>query len=126
MNYSSIINPMCFNKALVAVFLAFTSAQAEASVWDMFGQQEQMKDYVIADVGEVSKVQPPFNSKWEKEVYRMNGRCFQFSGYAGYLDYGQAALLLVNAQKNIQLALIESAIGGTKVELKSIAMIKCP
>jgi hypothetical protein len=127
MNYNSIINPMCFNKALVAVFLAVTSAQAVADGWDMFGQQEQMKNYVIADVGEVSKVDPPFNTKWEKDVYRMNGRCFTFYGYTGYWGYGKkAALLLVNAQKSIQLALIEPTIGATKVELKSITMIVCP
>ena len=127
MNYNSIINPMCFNKALAAVFLAFASAQAAADGWDMFGQQEQMKNYIIVDVGEASKVEPPFNTKWDKDVYRMNGRCFMFSGYAGYFGYGKkAALLLVNARKSIQLALIEPTIGATKVELKSIAMIECP
>ena len=128
MNYNSMINPMCFNrKSLVAVFLVFASAQAAADGWAMFSQQAQMKNYVIADVGEVSKVEPPFNTKWEKDVYQMNGRCFLFSGYMSYWGYGnKAALLLVNAQKSIQLALIESVIGSIKVELQSITMIKCP
>lgn len=123
MNCNDIIN----HKTLAAMFLTFISAQAAADGWDMFGQQDQMKNYVIADVGEVSKVEPPFNIKWEKDVYRMNGRCFMFSGYTGYWGFGKkAALLLVNAQQNIQLALIESSIGATKVELKPITMIKCP
>lgn len=126
MNYNTIIKPSLL-KASIAIFLAFASVQAIADGWDMFGQQEQMKNYIIADVGEVSKVDPPFNTKWENDVYRMNGRCFMFSGYMGYWGYGKkAALLLVNAQKNIQLALIEPSIGATKVELKSIEMIKCP
>jgi hypothetical protein len=45
----------------------------------------------------------------------------------GYWGYGsKAALLLVNAQKNIQVALIESAIGSIKVELQPVSMIECP
>lgn len=112
---------------MIAVFLAFASAQADANGWALFSQQAQMKNHVIVDVGEVSKVEPPFNTKWENDVYQMNGRCFLFSGYMGYWGYGnKAALLLVNAQKSIQLALIESAIGSIKVELQSITMLDCP
>ena len=127
MNFSSIINPINFNKGIVTVLLAITSSLAVADGWDMFGQHEQMKNYVIADVGEVNKVDPPFNTKWEKDVYQMNGRCFTYSGYLGYWGYGKkAALLLVNAQKIIQLALIEPTIGATNVKLIPITMIKCP
>ena len=123
MNCNSIID----GKLLLAIFLVSISAQAVADGWAMFSQQEQMKNYVIADVGEVSKVNPPFNAKSEKDVFQVNGRCFLFSGYMGYWGYGsKAALLLVNAQKNIQLALIESAIGSIKVELQPISMIECP
>ena len=57
----------------------------------------------------------------------MNGRCFLFSGYIGYWGYGgKAGLLLVNAQKTTQLAILESAIGSIKVDLHSITMLKCP
>lgn len=128
MNCSSIISSVSFSKkVMVAVFLAFASAQADADGWALFSQQAQMKNYVVVDVGEVSKVEPPFNTKWENDVYQMNGRCFLFSGYIGYSGYGsKAALLLVNAQKSIQLALFESAIGSVKVELQSITKIECP
>lgn len=126
MNYNNIIKLSLF-KASIATLLAFASAQATADGWDMFGQQDQMKNYFIVDVGEVSKVNPPPNTEWNKDVYRMNGRCFMFSGYMGSWGYGKkAALLLVNAEKSIQLALIEPSIGATKVTLKSIEMIQCP
>lgn len=115
------------NRAGIAVFLAVASAQADADGWAIMSQQAQLKNNVIVDVGEVSKVEPPFNTKWENEVYQMNGRCFTFSSYMGYWGYGgKAALLLANAQKVVQLALIESAIGSIKVELHSISMLKCP
>ncbi len=123
MNCNSIID----RKLLVVLFLASISSQAVADGWAMFSQQERMRNYVIADVGEVSKVEPPLNTKWEKDVFQVNGRCFLFSGFMDYFAYGnKAALLLVNAQKNIQLALIESAIGSIKVDLQPISMIECP
>lgn len=128
MNYKNIISGVNLRKNTLTLFLLFfVSTSADADGWAVFSQQEQMKNYVIADVGEVSKVEPPFNTKWENDVYQMNGRCFSFSGYLGYWGYGsKAALLLVNEQKTIQLALVEPAIGSTKVELKSITMIECP
>ncbi len=125
MNFNAIIKPTCLNQILVVVFLAFASAKAVADGWAVFSQQAQMKNYVIADVGEASRVEPPFNTRWEQDVYRMNGRCFLFSGSMGYWT-SKAALLLVNAQKDVQLALIESAIGSIKVELHPISMIQCP
>lgn len=128
MNYKGIISSVSFTKrAVIAALLAFASAQAGADGWAIMSHQAQMRNNVIIDVGEVSKVEPPFNTKWENDVYQMNGRCFTFSGYIGIWGYGsKAALLLVNAQKVVQLALIESAIGSIKVELQSISMLKCP
>ena len=123
MNCSCIVN----KTLLVAIFLVSTSAQAVTDGRGILGQQEQMKNYVIADVGEVSKVEPPFNAKWEKDVYQLNGRCFLLSDYIGYWGYGsKAAFLLENAQKKIQLALVESAIDSIKVERHPVSMIKCP
>ena len=114
-------------KAMVALLLAVLSFSACADGWAFLSQQEQMKGFVIADVGEVSEVEPPFNTKWQEDVYKMNGRCFSFSGYNGYWGYGsKAAFLLVNAQKVIKVALIESSIGSLNVELKSVTMLECP
>jgi len=128
MNYKSNSSSACFvQRALITILLAFASSQAIADGWAVMSQQAQLKNNAIIDVGEVSKVDPPFNTKWENDVYQMNGRCFTFSGYMGYWGYGgKAALLLTNAQKIVQLALLETAIGSIKVELQYISMIKCP
>lgn len=133
MNYKSISSLLFLEQvsasvkagALSVVILAPTSVCADG--WAIFSEQAQMKGYVIADVGEVSEVDPPFNTDWENDVYQMNGRCFSFAGYNGYCGYGsKAALLLINAQKNIKLALIESSIGSIKTEMKSLTMLECP
>lgn len=128
MNYKCISSSVCFfQRALITALLAFVSSQAIADGWATMSQQAQLKNNAIVDVGEVSKVDPPFNTKWENDVYQMNGRCFTLPGYMGFWGYGsKAALLLVNAQKVVQLALLETAIGSIKVELQSISMIKCP
>jgi hypothetical protein len=128
MNYKGISSFICLAKrGFITALLTFASSQAIADGWAIVSQQTQLKDNAIIDVGEVSKVDPPFNTKWESDVYQMNGRCFTLSGYMGYWGYGgKAALLLVNAQKFVQLALLETAIGSIKVELHSISMIKCP
>jgi hypothetical protein len=50
-----------------------------------------------------------------------------FFGYISYWGYGsKAALLLVNQQKDIKLALIESSVGSIKVDLQSITLVNCP
>ena len=113
---------------IIAFFVSiFVSMQSYADGWAMFSQHDQMKNYVIVDVGEVSKVGEPFNTKFENDIYQINGHCFIFSGYVGYWGYGKkAAMLLINAQKNIQIALIESEIGSIKIDQKPITLIKCP
>ncbi len=128
MNYTHIIELFrCSNKIIIFLFMALSSVNVHADGWAIFSQHDQMKNYVIVEVGSVSTVAPPFNTKWENDVYQMNGRCFVFDGYIGYWGYGdKAALLLVNENKYIQLALVTSEIGSVKVELESITLIKCP
>jgi hypothetical protein len=128
MNYSGIISSTSSRKrAVLSVFLAFTSAQADADGWGILSQHSRLQGYAIVDVGDVSKVAPPFNTKWDNDVYQMNGRCFLLSGYMGYWSYGgKAALLLANAQKQTQLAIFEAALSSVKVELHSTTTIACP
>lgn len=107
--------------------IVFFSVNVNADGWSTFSQHGDMKDFVIAEAGDVSKVEPPFNTTWEQDVFQMNGRCFIFSGYMGYWGYGnKSALLLVNTAKLVKLAIIEAEIGSIKVELKDISMIHCP
>lgn len=113
--------------SLAGIALAAISLSAHADGWALFGKQTEMKNYVIADVGEVSQVDPPINTKWDRDVYQMNGRCFYFSGYMGYWGYGdKAAFLLVNAQRDVKVALLETSIGSIKVDLQSIVVVECP
>ena len=114
-------------KSIIGAILALVSIEASADGWATFSHHSSMKGYVIVDVGDVSEVQPPFNTKWSENVFQMNGRCFTFPGYMGIWGYGsKAAILLANAQKDIKLGLIGSSMGSIKIELQSISPIKCP
>ena len=118
---------MNFRTTIAGTLIALASVQTNADSWAIFSNQAAMKNYTIIDVGDISQVEPPFNTKWKEDVYQMNGRCFSFSGYIGYWGYGnKAALLLTNAQKDLKLALVESSIGSIKVELQSVNVIACP
>lgn len=111
----------------LCLILAVISLPTHADVWAIFGNQAAMKNYFIAEVGEVSQVDPPMNTKWENDVYQMNGRCFYFAGYMGYWGYGsKAAFILVNAQKDVKVAFFESSIGSIKVDLQPIVLVECP
>lgn len=121
MNYKSISELLPFLIILLCPTFAF------ADGWALFSEQAQMREHVIVDVGEVSKVNPSQITRRDNDVYKMNGRCFSFNGYNGQWNYGsKAAFLLANAQNSIKLALIESSIGSLKVEMKSLTMLECP
>jgi hypothetical protein len=115
------------NRFFAATILIAISLQANADGWAIGSQHSALKNYAVVEVGEVSEVQPPFNTRWNENVYQMNGRCFTLSSYSGYWGYGaKAAMLMANAQRDIRLAIFEASIGAVKVNLQSIAVIKCP
>jgi len=112
---------------LVFALLFLCPMNASANGWSLLSQHQQMTGFVIAEVGEVSKVEPPLDTTWNEDVYKMNGRCFFISSYMGYWGYGsKSALLLVYSAKLIKLAIIKDELGLVNVELKDIRMINCP
>lgn len=114
-------------RAATALFLALFAGPAFADGWAIMSEHEQLKNSVIVGVGEVSRVAPPINTKWQTDVYQINGRCLTFTDYRDDRGYGgKAALLLVSAQKTLQLALIRTEINSVKVELYPVSILKCP
>lgn len=118
---------MKITSTFVGLILIIFSLQVHADGWATFGKQSEMKGHVITDVGEASQVEPPFNTKWDRDVYQINGRCFYFLGYIGHWGYGgKAAFLLVNAQRETKIAIFETSIGSVKADLQSVILVQCP
>lgn len=112
--------------ALPCLLLVVTTTSL-ADGWATFGEHAALKNHVVADVGEASKVDPPPDTRWSNDVFQINGRCFIFPGLTSFWGYGsKPALVLVNEQKQTKLALVESAIGSIKVEVKEITLVQCP
>jgi hypothetical protein len=127
MNDTKNNNAAVFLRFALPCILLVAATTSLAGGWDMMGNHAALKNHVIADVGEVSEVNPPLDTRWSDDVFQINGRCFIFSGFAGFSDYGSnSALLLVSDQKQVKLAIIKSSINSIKVEVKEITIVQCP
>jgi len=116
-----------FSRFALSCQLLVAASSSLADGWATFGDHAALKNHVVADVGEVSKVAPPPDTKLSEDVFQINGRCFIFSGLTGFWGYGsKPALVLVNVQKQFKLALVESSIGSIRVEVKEITLVQCP
>lgn len=111
--------------AAVTLFVATATSQARAYEWDTFSKQAEMKDAVIADVGNVATVDPPDGTKWDHDVFRIGSHCFHFVG--GHLRYQHdAALLLIDQQNFVKVALIEPSVGSIKADVEMVTLVECP
>lgn len=114
-------------RSLACLLLGLLSSSANADGWALFSKHAELKNYVIADVGEVSEVSKPIGANWNVDLYQLNGRCLAFSGYSKPYFYGnKAALLLVNSTQRVSLAILETTIGSIKVEVYGVDIYECP
>ena len=108
--------------ALALVFFSPSSA-----FQSIVSQHAQLKGSVIVDAGEAKEVAPPFGSEWENQVYSLNSRCMVLFGYYGYWGFGgKPAMLVVDKDEHVQLAIFESTIGSIKVEIHPVSIVHCP
>ena len=118
---------MSIKRYMEFILFSLVSTNVNSNGWALFSEQEKMKGYNIVDVGQVTELRPPINIKWDTDLYKMNKYCFSISGHIGHLGYdGPAAFLLVDAQKDIKLAIIKSEIGSLKAQVHSIRIYECP
>jgi len=111
----------------VAWVCLFVSIGASGGSWDSFGDHKEMKDYVVTEVGNAEKLDPPSNTGWSKDVYQLNQHCFTLLGHLDYWGYGgKAAFILANQYGSTKIALFERSVSSVKVEVQNITMIKCP
>ena len=93
----------------------------------MFSKQNELKNHLIVDVGEISEVSKPIGANWNVDLYQMNGKCMALSGYSSPSFYGsKAALLLMDSAQKIALAVVEATIGAIRIDIYSVDMYECP
>ena len=87
----------------------------------------QLKNSFIVEIGVVRSAPPPVNTNWVDEVYSLNCRCFTMLGYFGFDGFGEnPAMLVVDENKLIRLAVFEQFIGTINVKINFVRMKKCP
>lgn len=112
---------------LAGMLVAFTSQAASADGYAIFSKHEELKAQVVADVGDIEKIDPPFDKLSETEILKLHSNCFQPTGSLGAWGYGKkAGLILVDRYKTIRVALIESSVGSIKVVTMPALQVACP
>jgi hypothetical protein len=104
----------------------FISNPLLADGFDFFGKHGDLKMTVIVDVGDAEKISAPYGKYPTKDTIKLAGRCFEpYYPYLGIWGVSKAALLLVDQNKNIKIALLENSLNSIKVEIISVAQIDC-
>ena len=108
--------------------LVITLFSDQTWAFDAIGSDHaRLRNSVIAEVGEAKEVPPPSGATWENQVYSLNSRCFTMFGYFGFWGFGgKSAMIVIDENKIIKVAIIEPSIGNVNVKLNPIRLIQCP
>ena len=116
-----------YSRALATVATLTLCQQASADGFDMFTRHEELKNHVIIDTGDFEKLSPSFGKLAASDVLKLNSNCFEPLGSLGSWGYGKkAGLVLMNKEKSIKVALIESSIGSIKIQVTTVIQVACP
>lgn len=120
-------HPSHMRLAGTLIVLALIPHAASADGYALFSKHEELKAHVVVDAGDFEKIDPPFGKIGATEVLKLNSNCFQPTGTLGSWGYGKkAGLVLVDRNKTIRIALLESSIGSIKVETTLVLQVACP
>lgn len=109
------------------LLLSLMPQAASADGYALFSKHEELKAHVVVDAGDFEKIDPPFGKLGATEVLKLDSNCFQPAGSLGSWGYGKkAGLVLVDRNKTIRIALLESTIGSIKVETTPVLQVACP
>jgi hypothetical protein len=102
------------------------SHAALADGFGLFFDQKNLSEKVIVEAGDVKELFTANGLEQTDTVYRINDRCFVITGFPGFWGYGEkAGLLLVDKDKTIEIALLESSIGSVDVKIYPISIVRC-
>ena len=111
----------------ILIIFSLTPQAASADSYTLFSKHEEMKAHVVADAGDFEKITSSSDGLSTMEILKLNSNCFRPTGSLGSWGYGKkAGLVLVDRNKTISIAFIESSIGSIKVDTLSALQIPCP
>lgn len=112
----------------IVIFLFGLIPQAaSADGYALFSKHDELKSHVVADAGDVEKIDPPFGKLGATEILKLKSNCFQPATALGTWGHGKkAGLVLVDKSKTIRVAFLESSIGYIRVETVLVFQVACP
>ena len=117
----------CDLKLTCIFFLAVMPLSATADGYALFSKHEEMKAHAVVDAGDFERFDPPIGKFGASEILKLKSNCFQPTGSLGSWGSGKkAGLVLVDRDKTIRIALLESSIGSIKVETSHVLQVACP
>ena len=126
-NVRPLMQAFPFGYLRFALLLAAVPGLAFADGFATFSKHEDLKGNVVVDAGDFEKIEPPAGKIGSSEMLMLNSNCFQPIGLLGLWSYGKkSGLLLVDRNKSIRVALLESSIGSVKVESVAVIQVACP
>ena len=121
------MNASQFSHLKFTLLLATVPGLALADGFATFSKHEELRGHVVVDAGDFEKIDPPPGKFGSNEVLMLNSNCFQPISLLGLWGYGKrSGLLLVDRNKSIRVALLESSIGSVKVESVTVIQVACP
>lgn len=113
-------------RILYQILVLLFSSSAVADGWGTFSDYEKLKGQEIVDVGEIEKLSPPVNTKWNVDLYKVGLTCFSVGYLYNSWSNSKASLILVDKYKTPKLGIIESSIGSINVKIHDITVYECP
>jgi hypothetical protein len=109
---------------ITALILCPIASMADG--FDTIGRLDGLKGTVIAEAANAELIGPPFGNIGGGLSIKIADYCFKPTGYLYDWTSGKrAALVLVDQQKNIKLALLESSLSSIKVSFVDVKQVAC-
>lgn len=107
--------------------LMLIPVMAYADGYGLFSKHEELKGHVVVAAGDFEKIEIRSSSGYSTlELLKLGSNCFEPLGATGIWGFGKkAGLVLVDRNRSMRVALIESLVGSIKIELLSVTQVSC-
>jgi hypothetical protein len=111
---------------LVILYVTLFSVAAMADGFDTFAAIEKLKGSVIVEAADAEFIPSPRGILSKDVKVKVVNYCFEPTEYFSGWSYGKrAALILIDQQKNIKLALFDNGIGSVNLSVIAVSQVSC-
>ena len=115
----------CWAVPITVLILIPCSALADG--FDPFSKHEELRGHLIIDSGDVERVSSPIGQLPISELFKVgSNKCYSPLGSVSSWGFGKrAGLVLMDKDRDIKLAIIESGVGSIKIQSFPVVQMSC-